>query len=165
MDRCAEAMCERGVNDFMIHGGQSSVLARGSRKRLDTDHKPGWQVALKHPLRNGVRLGEIRLHDRAIGTSGSARQYFYHKGRRYGHVIDPRSGWPAEGVLSASVIAPTAALADALSTAFYVMGVEVVEEYCRKHAGVSAILVCPGARSGALAIHEFGLEEDEWSAA
>ena len=65
--------------------------------------------------------------DQGLGTSGSGQQFFYHRGRRYGHVLDPRSGSPAEGVLSATVLAPCGAEADALATTFFVMGVLVIQ--------------------------------------
>ena len=77
-----------------------------------------------------MRLAEFVLCDQALGTSGSGTQFFHYQGKRYGHIIDPRSGWPAEQVLSATVIAPTAEQADALSTAFYVLGLEPARHYC-----------------------------------
>ncbi len=92
-----------------------------------------WKIGVKDPLRDQRRLGQIELHDRALGTSGAQFQSFRHRGRRYGHILDPRTGWPAEGVLSVTVLAPTAAEADALSTAFYVMGPEAAMDYCRHH--------------------------------
>lgn len=161
LDRCTEMLREAGIDDFLIHGGQSSILAAGSRVRGDGP-SDGWSVALRHPLRPDKRMAEIRLCDRALGTSGSGVQFFHHKGRRYGHVLDPRTGWPAEGVLSATVIAPTAAQADALATAFYVMGLEKAEQYCSEHEGLSAIMVCPGERSGSVAIHSIGLEDEDY---
>ncbi len=161
LDRCGEMLREAGVEDFLIHGGQSSVLAGGSRAGLAAGTR-GWSVALKHPLKPTQRLAEIWLRDRALGTSGSGVQFFHHQGRRYGHVLDPRTGWPAEGVLSATVLAPNAALADAASTACFVLGPEGTGEYCRKHPEVAAILVCPGQRSGSLDIQTFGLQADDW---
>ena len=161
LDRCAAHLQTAGIEDFLLHGGQSSVLARGSRAGVAT-HRRGWTVALRHPLKNDVRLAEIRLHDRALGTSGSANQFFYHQGRRFGHVLDPRTGWPVEGVLSTTVLAPTAALADALSTAFFVMGWEASAEYCRQRPELAAIFVCPGARAGSLVIEAIGLTDQDW---
>ena len=61
-------------------------------------------------------------------------------GRRYGHVIDPRTGWPAEGVLSVSVAADEAAVADALATAFLVGGASLAERYCAAHPGTMALV-------------------------
>src|SRR5208283_222176 len=85
-------------------------------------------------------LGQVELNDRALGTSGAQFQSFRHRGRRYGHILDPRTGWPADGVLSVTVLAPMAAEADALSTAFYVMGSEAAIDYCRHRPAIAAIL-------------------------
>ncbi|MBM4090149.1 MAG: FAD:protein FMN transferase [Planctomycetes bacterium] len=158
LDRCAAVMSAAGVGDFMIHGGHSSILARGSRRANGAERD--WSVALRHPLRPDRRLAEIRLRDQALGTSGSGQQFFYHRGRRYGHVFDPRTGAPAEGVLSATVLAPDAAEADALATAFFVMGVEAVRDYCSSRSHLSAVLVLPGAREGTVALEWFGAEDN-----
>ena len=69
-------------------------------------------------------------------------------GVRYGHVIDPRTGWPASGVMSASVIASSAAAADALSTAFLIGGPALAERYCASHPGVLAIVTPDDERRG-----------------
>jgi thiamine biosynthesis lipoprotein len=163
LDRCAELLLERGVGDFLIHGGQSSVLGRGSRAGLEEGER-GWSIALRHPLKDEVRLGELWLDNRALGTSGSAHQFFYHQGRRYSHILDPRTARPAEGMLSTTVLAPTAALADALATAFFVMGVEASLEYCRERPEVGAVLISPGEKSGAIEIRAVNLGEAEWRA-
>jgi thiamine biosynthesis lipoprotein len=165
LDRAAEVLATAGIEDFLFHGGQSSVLARGSRigEVSDSSAEPegGWLVGLPHPLRHGFRLGEIRLRGRALATSSSGLQYFRHQGKRYGHVLDPRTGWPAEGVLSATALAPSAAMADALSTAFYVMGPEEAEQYCQTRPELAAILVCPPPRGPGIEVVSIGLEEDE----
>jgi thiamine biosynthesis lipoprotein len=80
-----------------------------------------------------------------MSTSGGEEQFFEYDGKRYGHIIDPRSGAPAEGVASATVIAASAALTDALATAFYVGGVELAERYCASNPGVMAIILESGA--------------------
>lgn len=161
LDRCGELLKQTGIGNFLIHGGQSSILAAGSRLSAHAE-KPGWHVALRHPLRPDQELADVWLQDRALGTSGSGQQFFYFEGRRFGHVIDPRSGLSVEGVLSATVLAPTAALADALSTAFFVMGHEQTFEFCREHPTIAAILVCPGPRIGQLELHVCGLSDDEF---
>jgi FAD:protein FMN transferase len=161
LDRCAELLAEEGINDFLLHGGNSSVLARGSNGSLGVDQ--GWRVGVRNPLRPGRRLGQLRLRDRALATSGSGTQFFVHEGRRYGHILDPRTGWPAEGVLSASVLAPTAAEADALSTAFYVMGPSAARDYCDRNPAIAAVMLCPSVRQSGLQTHLIGLHEDVWS--
>jgi thiamine biosynthesis lipoprotein len=110
-------------------------------------------VGLPHPLRRTIRLAEVPLRDRALGTSGAGIQFFRDGDKRYGHVIDPRTGWPAEGILTATAIAPTAALADALATAFYVMGTEAARRYCESHPDVGMLLVCPAENEEGVAVH------------
>jgi thiamine biosynthesis lipoprotein len=163
LDRVAEQLEASGLSDFFLHGGRSSVLARGSRSLVDED---GWWVGVCDPLRPARRLGELRLKNRGLATSGSGTQFFYHEGRRFGHILDPRSGRPAEGMLSATVVARTAAEADALATAFYVLGPTAALDYCRRHSddhgGLAAVLLSPGEQSGSVEIATFGLTEQDW---
>lgn len=148
LDRCQELLCEAGVEDFLVHGGTSSVLAHGVRR--DGKPRDGWEVGVPHPLRPDRRIGTVHLSGEALGTSGAAFQAFFHEGKKYGHVLDPRSGKPATAVLSATVIAPTAALADALATACYVMGPEETEALLPKYPEVSVLLVQEGRRRGSI---------------
>ena len=160
LDQCQTLLRERAVTDFMIHGGNSSILASGDRAGAA---EGGWTVGIRHPLRPERRIAEIRLRDKSLGTSGTGTQHFYHQGRKYGHIIDPRSGQPAEGVLSTTVLAPRAAIADALSTAFYVMGVNEIRQYCESHSEIGALVICAGKRSGVVEIREFGMDQTTWS--
>ena len=137
------------------------MLARGSR---GTGRELGWAIGIRDPLRPEHRIGEIRLVHRALATSGSGSQFFLHKGRRFGHILDARTGWPAEGVLSATVVAPTAADADALSTALYVMGPDHAADFCRDRPELGVVFTCPGACAGAIEVHVWGLDEQEWTA-
>ena len=142
LDCAAEKMERLGLVDFLAQGGQSSVLARGGRRGESLpDGAPAWSVGVVHPLRPSERLGVIRLSDAALSTSGSQRQFFIHRSRRLSHLIDPRTGQPATGVLSVTVVAKNAARADALATAFFVMGPEKTEEYCLRNPEISALFV------------------------
>jgi thiamine biosynthesis lipoprotein len=143
IDQIAGELSSAGVPSFLLHGGMSSVCAVGCRDGAD-----GWRVDLKHPLVPTRRLGEFLLSDQAMGTSGCGNQFFYHRGKRMGHIIDPRTGRPADGVYSATVVAPDATAADALATAFYVMGVEQSREFCANHPEIAAVLVIPGRQVG-----------------
>ncbi|MCA9246051.1 MAG: FAD:protein FMN transferase [Planctomycetales bacterium] len=154
LDCCAARLEEQGINDFLFHGGQSSMLARGARG----DRTDGWTVGLRHPLRKSEPLAEFVLQDAALGTSGNAAQSFVYRGKRYGHILDPRSGEPACGVYSASVVAPTAALADALATACYVLGGESAIELCKQFHGVGCLLVVPGKRVNSIEILQHGID-------
>ena len=133
LDIAAEKLREHAVDRFLFSGGLSSILASGQ----------DWKIGIAHPLRPGQRLRELVLNDIAVSTSSSQKQFFRYGGRRYSHLIDPRTGQPAEGVFSATVLAPTAALAELLSTAFFVLGAEKAAEYCSIHPEVSAVLTIP----------------------
>jgi thiamine biosynthesis lipoprotein len=105
----------------LIHGGRSSLFALGSPP---DDFGGRWQIALRNPFHPETPLGTIHLRNRGMGTSGSSFQRFEANGRVFGHILDPRTGEPAPetGPASVTVLAPTAAEADALSTAFYLLG-------------------------------------------
>lgn len=162
LDRMAEALADSGLDNYLLHGGRSSVLARGDRPGLD---RPGWSVGLRHPLRPDILLGEFVLRKESLGTSGSGTQSFEHEGRRYGHLIDPRTGRPVEGMYTATVLANTAAEADALSTAFYIMGPVETAEYCRTHPDVAAVLVTAAEDEGEIRLHTYNLDESRWHSA
>lgn len=139
----------------------TAVCWHGAHTALAPDQ--GWSVGVRNPLRPDRRLGALHLHDRSLATSGSGTQFFMHEGSRFGHILDPRSGWPAEDVLSVSVLAPTAAAADALSTAFYVLGPAVARDYCSQRPEVVALMLCPGDREGSIERHWIGVDERDWS--
>lgn len=159
LDRATELLIGDGVCDFIFHGGRSTLVARGNNA---AEAEGGWKAGLRHPLRPQLRIAEFTLRDKALSTSGSATQFFRHRGRNYGHLLDPRTGWPAEGMHSATVIAPTGAEADGLSTAFYVMGADAVQRYCSRRTDIQALLVLPGSKSGSVEIATFNLPESDW---
>ncbi len=97
-----------------------------------------WAAA---PTQQKQRLATLRLRDCALSTSGSEEQFFEHNGQRYGHIIDPRTGWPAKEVTSVSVIANSGAMSDSLATAFYIGGRELADRYCAAHPDVLAIML------------------------
>lgn len=160
LDRACQMLEERGVREFLLHGGRSSVLARVGREEAQANQE-GWRIGVRHPLFPHRRLAEIRLGNQALGTSGSGVQFFRHEGKRYGHILDPRTGWPADGVYSATVVAPTAAEADALATAFYILGPQEAAAYCRSHPGVGMLLVARGAGDEVEIVVE-GLMPGQW---
>jgi FAD:protein FMN transferase len=142
LDRVAERLrSECHIHDALLHGGTSSVMALGA-----SPGRRGWPVGLGHPGDMKRRLGVVWLRDQALGTSSATFQHVAHDGRQLGHILDPRTGWPAEQLASASAVAPTAAEADALATAFFVLGVEGTRVYCQNHPKIGAVLL-PLAKS------------------
>jgi FAD:protein FMN transferase len=164
LDRIAGDLAARGFTDFLLHGGHSSMIARGDHHtyvgrianpsgdepvshsqdgRISNPSYGGWPVGIRDPLFPDQDFATLLLKDRALSSSGSGVQSFRHEGKRYGHIFDPRTGMPCEGMLSVTVLAPTAAEADALSTAFFVMGLEKARAYCDNRREIGAVLVPP----------------------
>ena len=160
LDRAAALLDETEQSDYLWHGGGSSVLARGENRN---SRNRCWTIGLRNPLQPERRLAEFHLRDRALATAGGATQFFVHEGQQFSHILDPRTGWPAAGVLTASVLAPTAALADGLATAFFVMGIEATEAYCSQHPEIGAVLVCPSEKPSGFTLNSFGLAKEDWT--
>ena len=112
-----------GISAALLHGGVSSAYAIG----VPPGHPQGWPIRLKHPHHPRRALGTIALADSGLGVSAATYQSFVHAGKSYGHVIDPRTGLPSAGMACAAVVARTAATADALSTAAFVLGAAKAE--------------------------------------
>ncbi|MEM6798237.1 MAG: FAD:protein FMN transferase, partial [Planctomycetota bacterium] len=160
LDVAAGVLLEHNVDDFLLHGGRSTLVARG-KPAEGAGGEHGWAVGVRDPVRPHQRIAECRLRDAAFSTSGSATQCFVVDGKRYGHLIDPRTGWPASGLHSVSVVAPTGAEADAISTALYVMGFEAGEAFCRRRPEVQALFVLP-AGGGAVDVRGVQLDSECW---
>ena len=126
-----------GARHMLLHGGHSSILAAGD----ESPGQAGWAVGVLDPERPGCRRAVLRLRNRSMGTSEITHQHFLHEGRKLGHLLDPRTAWPAAGVLSATVTAPTAAEADALATAFFIVGAEGAQSYCATHPDIGVVLL------------------------
>jgi len=134
VDRASALLTEAGFTDHLVNGG-GDVLARGA--------KPGgpWVVGIRHPREDhGALMGRMPLHDGALVTSGDYERYVEVDGRRYHHILDPRTGWPASGVTAVSVMAGSAERADALSTALLAAGREEATKLLQRFE-VEALLV------------------------
>jgi thiamine biosynthesis lipoprotein len=136
LDRGAAKIAAHGIEMALLSAGYSSVLALGAGPEGD-----GWHVGLRHPVYTGRRMASVRLHSCAMGTSGQEEQWFEESGKRYGHILDPQTGFPPTRVKSVSVITDSAARADALATAFFVAGPELAERYCSAHEGTVAVML------------------------
>ena len=144
----------------LVHGGRSSLFALGSPP---WSFGGRWEVGLYNPLDPARPLGMLRLRNRGLATSGACYQAFEADGRRYGHIIDPRTGEPpATGPASVTVLAPTAAEADALSTAFYLLGPVVAAEVASRRPGTSALFVEDGPADEPPRLIAIGLGPDDF---
>ncbi len=88
------------------------------------DGKP-WKVAITNPMNKDIAFALLPITNGAVVTSGDYEKFVNYNGKRYSHIIDPRTGYPSSGIISVTVFAPKAELADALATSVFVMGKEV----------------------------------------
>ena len=100
-----------------------------------------WTVAITNPLNKAKAFAWLPVDGRAVVTSGDYEKYVTFEGVRYAHIIDPRTGYPATGIVSATVFAPRAELADALATSIFVMGTETGIDFVDQLPGVDVIIV------------------------
>jgi thiamine biosynthesis lipoprotein len=116
VDRAAGILRSRGISDFMIQFGGDLYVAGAHGERP-------WRLGIRDPRGPADRIfAAIELTNSSFSTSGDYERFFMHDGRRYHHIIDPRTGEPARGSRSVTIVADTATLADALSTGVFVMG-------------------------------------------
>ncbi|HEX5132471.1 MAG TPA: FAD:protein FMN transferase [Candidatus Krumholzibacteria bacterium] len=106
---------------------------------------PGWNVGIRDPSGVYPMLGRIRLENDAIATSGDYEQFVSADGKRYGHILDPRTGWSAHGLSSATVVAGAATLCDAWATALFVLGPDAARATARARSDIAVVLVEPNA--------------------
>ena len=116
----------------------------------------GWAIGVAHPTKPKRRLGGLWLRDMALATSGSGKQFFHHRGRRYGHVIDPRNGYPAGDLLSLTVLMESAADADACATGLFVGGSQAIADLATEDWFPPLITVRGGERQDAVAVESMG---------
>jgi thiamine biosynthesis lipoprotein len=173
LDRAGELLREsHGISTGLINGGNSSVLALG----CPPNGPGGWTVGLRNPSCPEERLAVVRLRGRAMATSAFTYQHFAYNDRKLGHLIDPRTGKPTEGMALAAAFAPSAAEADALATAFYILGPEATRRHCDSHPDVSAVVLRDELGAELQAINlppgdlipapaRIGLDESSWESA
>jgi len=115
VDRALALLRASGLESASVNAGGDIGLLGGHGERP-------WKIGIQHPRKSGELLATIELRDRAVVTSGDYERFFMQDGVRYHHIFDPQTGFPARGCQSVSVVAPTAAEADALATAAFVLG-------------------------------------------
>lgn len=130
----AQAMKRYGVVDYVIDaGGQVYAHGKNSQRR--------WRVGIQDPwATRGVYFATLRLNNASVSTSGDYESFFVRDGVIYHHIIDPHSGMPARFVRSVTVIAKNPTLADAASTAAFVLGPDKALLFAKK-LGVEILMV------------------------
>ena len=135
-DKVASMLKGKGVESAIISLG-GNVYGVGTKPNGDQ-----WEVALANPLDANDYCGLISIENKAVVTSGGYQRFFEENGKKYHHIIDPATGYPAEnGLLSVTIISESGMEADVLSTALFVMGLENALEYWQKNGGFEAIFI------------------------
>lgn len=134
-DKIKELLVSKGVVSGIINvSGDISTWGRqpnGSQ----------WLIAIKNPLNKSKVFATFPLEDIAVETSGNYEKFVVFDGKKYSHIIDTRSGYPAQGVSSVTVFAKTTELADALATGIFVMGIDIGINLINQLPGVGCIMV------------------------
>jgi thiamine biosynthesis lipoprotein len=133
--RAARKMAGGGLRDFIIDAG-GDLYFSGRKGR-----EP-WTTGIRDPEGKAEPLIRLRIRtDCAVVTSGDYERYFDYQGRRYHHIIDPRTGYPASGTRSATVFARDPAVADAYATSFFILGQEKAARIAGRVPGLAFILI------------------------
>jgi len=138
IDCAAEILREAGVTSALLHGGTSTVYGIGAPPEAD-----GWKIAIGPPPDQPPRAATVMLRDNALSVSAVWGKCFEVDGKKYGHVIDPRTGRPVNNAVQAAVMLPSATETDALSTALLVMGLEGHEAISGLRPDMRTLVVGP----------------------
>jgi len=148
-NRALRVMVAMGIKSALVNAG-GDLVATG----VQEDGAP-WQISIQHPRERKRLLAQLRITEQAVVTSGDYERFFMVDGKRYSHIIDPRTGYPVEGMQSVTVICPDAELADALATTVFVLGAEKGLELVNRLKSVDAIVVdATGTVTYSLNIHD-----------
>ena len=139
-DAVARMLESKGIEDYMVEiGGEVALKGKNAKDSR-------WVIGVNKPVEGTIQTNELQtvlqLTDCSMATSGNYRNYRYIDGKKYSHTIDPKSGYPvAHTLLSATVIAKECAYADALATAFMVMGLDKAMQFCEQHPEIEAYFI------------------------
>jgi thiamine biosynthesis lipoprotein len=136
VDMAAGVLKTHGYADFIVEGGGDTYVA-------GTKGGEPWKVGVQDPETRGA-LGFLTAEDESVVTSGNYQRFFEHEGKRYAHILDPKTGRPipwSEAPRSVTVVAPSATDADAYATAIYVMGAEAGVAFAESRPDLDALVI------------------------
>ncbi|KAA6322509.1 FAD:protein FMN transferase, partial [termite gut metagenome] len=140
-DVIGQLLDRKGIKNYMIDiGGEIVVKGENPKREL-------WHIGINKPINDTLAINQeiqtiLRLTDTGVATSGNYRNYYYKDGKKYAHTIDPHTGYPVEhNLLSATVVAQDCMTADALATAFMVMGLDKAKVFANIHPDIAAYFI------------------------
>jgi thiamine biosynthesis lipoprotein len=143
LDRMATVLNDVGARDYALYSG-GQVLVRGEHLG-----RP-WRVGVQHPRDPAGLLGAVSLSAGTVSTGGDYEHYFVEDGRRYHHVLDPRTGWPVAHTAAVTVVAPSGLEGDALDTVLFALD-PAASEALAERLGLAVLRTSPELRSEATA--------------
>ena len=133
VDRMVEILRRHNIRSGLVTAAGSSIYGLGTPPGQD-----GWHVDIRDPKNPALAVQEVVLRDQSMSTSGSAEKFFVANGQTYSHIMDPRTGFPARGMLSVSVIAPRAIDSEAWTKPIFINGRRWAAQH--RPAGLRAFL-------------------------
>jgi thiamine biosynthesis lipoprotein len=118
VDRMVDVLKKNGVTTALVAGSASSIYGMGA----PPGHPEGWAIDIRDPWNHSGRTASVFLKDMSLSTSGSYEKFFRAEGRTYAHIMDPRTGYPAQGTASVSVLAPRTIDSEAWAKPYFVNG-------------------------------------------
>jgi thiamine biosynthesis lipoprotein len=117
VDRVVAILRKNGIESALISAGGSSIYGLGA-----PPGEKGWKVKIRHPKRANEHVSELILNNLSMSTSGTSEKFFISGGKLYSHIFDPRTGYPARGMLSVSVTAPRTLDSEAWTKPLFILG-------------------------------------------
>jgi len=134
VDAAVNVLKKKNINSAMVNaGGDMYVLGRKQGKF--------WRIGIRHPRREGEILGIIEVENKAVVTSGDYERFFFSGGKRYHHIINPKTGYPADECQSVTIVAEEATFADGLATGIFVLGPKEGMALIENLAGVEGVII------------------------
>lgn len=130
---------DKAVETLKKHGVKSALVNAGGDIRVFGDKY--WKIGIQHPRKNDKLLGILTLKNKSIVTSGDYERFFIKDNKRFCHIINPKTGYPSDQLISVTVISDECVLADALATAVFVLGPERGLEFIKKQRNTWCIIV------------------------
>ena len=141
VDCVARLLDSKGIRNYMIDIGGELVM-KGENPKMET-----WSIGVNKPIDDSLSVNQeiqavLKLTNVGLATSGNYRNFYYKGGKKYAHTIDPRTGYPIQhNILSATVVAPDCATADAYATSFMVLGLDSAKQICNAHPELDAYFI------------------------
>jgi thiamine biosynthesis lipoprotein len=117
VDKMVAVLKQDGITSALVSASGSSIYGIGA-----PPNEPGWKIKIRDPKDASKAVAEVVLHDNSLSTSGNYEKFFFAEGKLYSHIMDPRTGYPSEGMLAVSVVSPRTIDSEAWFKPYYIRG-------------------------------------------